>query len=310
MTASRTIVGALSGRELQFPNRNASPMPELMPSGVILDGEPVERFGAIDSSRGYPDVRSFRRKLGLLLPATNTSMEHELWSILRRNAHEPGLDGVGIHTANVTTPQPQLRSEADIVAYRRQFLGGLAAAIDQIQLAQPEYLIMGMSLEHVLRGLEQVRAPMSEVETYAGLPMTTCHDAIAAALDRLGARRIGLLTPFDRAGNENAKQLYLDLDVDVVATVGFSCANTLHIAHIPDWAKERAIVELLATPANRLDAVVQCGTNMSLIQVSERLEPQLGIPILGINAVVLWYALRENGFSCPLAGAGRLLREL
>jgi maleate isomerase len=51
----------------------------------------------------------------------------------------------------------------------------------------------------------------------------------------------------------------------VVASVGFSCANALHIAHVPDWAKERAIMELLATHTNRLDAVVQCGTNMSLI---------------------------------------------
>jgi maleate isomerase len=95
----------------------------------------------------------------------------------------------------------------------------------------------------------------------------------------------------------------------VVASVGFSCANALHIAHVPDWAKERAILELLATDANALDAVVQCGTNMSLIDVSERLEPVLGIPILGINATTFWYALRENGFEAPLEGSGMLLRR-
>ncbi len=49
---------------------------------------------------------------------------------------------------------------------------------------------------------------------------------------------------------------------------------------------------------------------MSLAQVSERLEPVIGIPILGINAVTFWYALRENGFDASLRGAGRLLREL
>jgi len=89
----------------------------------------------------------------------------------------------------------------------------------------------------------------------------------------------------------------------------FSCASALHIAHIPDWAKEKAILELLANDGNKLDAVVQCGTNMSLIDVSEKLEPVVGIPILGINAVTFWYALRENGFEGALVGAGRLLRE-
>ena len=88
-----------------------------------------------------------------------------------------------------------------------------------------------------------------------------------------------------------------------------ACANALHIAHIPDWAKEKAILELLANDENKLDAVVQCGTNMSLIDVSEKLEPVVGIPILGINAVTFWYALRENGFEGALVGAGRLLRE-
>ena len=47
---------------------------------------------------------------------------------------------------------------------------------------------------------------------------------------------------------------------------------------------------------------------MSMIQVSEKLEPVVGIPILGINAVTFWYALRETGISSPVFGAGRLLR--
>ncbi len=58
-----------------------------------------------------------------------------------------------------------------------------------------------------------------------------------------------------------------------------------------------------------LRAVVQCGTNMSLVQVSERLEPILGIPVIGINSALLWHALRQNGVNEPLLAAGRLLRE-
>jgi maleate isomerase len=88
-----------------------------------------------------------------------------------------------------------------------------------------------------------------------------------------------------------------------------ACAHALHIAHIPDWAKEKAIMELLATANNNLDAIVQCGTNMSLINVCEKLEPIIDIPILGVNAVIFWYALRENGFTGTLVGGGKLLRD-
>ncbi len=294
---------------MTIPDVNAPPMPNLAAPGVIHNGKKAEDFGEIDSSRGYPDVRSFRRKFGLLIPATNTSMEHELWSIIFRNQRPDGLQGVGLHTANVVTPKPRLKTEEDLKEYKNQFLGGLKAAVDQALLAEPQYLIMGMSLEHIIAGIKEIRAPMADIEAYAGLSCATWHDAIQAALTKFGARRIGILSPFDKKGNENATRMFEDLGFEVVSTVGFSCAHALHIAHVPNWAKEKAIVELLATADNGLDAVVQCGTNMSLIDVSEKLEPVLGIPILGINAVTFWYALRENGFESPLSGGGRLLRD-
>ena len=166
-----------------------------------------------------------------------------------------------------------------------------------------------MSLEHIIGGIKDIRTPMAEIAAYSGLTWATWHDAVQAALNKYGAKRIGVLTPFDKKGNVFATQMFEELGFEVVSTVGFSCAHALHIAHVPNWAKEKAILELLANDRNNLDAVVQCGTNMSLIDVSEKLEPILGIPILGINAVTFWYALRENGFAMSLVSSGRLLRE-
>ncbi len=78
-----------------------------------------------------------------------------------------------------------------------------ARAVDAASLAEPQYMILGMSLEHILRGIEAIRAPMVEIEAYSGLAWATWHEAIQA-LVKYGARRIGLLTPFDRTGNEFA----------------------------------------------------------------------------------------------------------
>jgi maleate isomerase len=302
------IVTSLFAGQAAF-SQVKTPMPSLAPPGAIHNGVVAANFGEIDSSRSYPDVRSFRMKFGLVIPATNTSMEHELWSLIFANQGPNGLRGVGLHTVNVITPRPKLETEADLLEYQKQFPGGLRSAVDTASLAQPEYMIMGMSLEHILSGIDQIRAPMKEVESQSALKWATWHDAAPAALKKFGARRIGLLTPFDKKGNESAKRLFEDLGFEVVTTFGFSCANAMHIAHIPDWAKERAILEYLATDNNKLDAVVQCGTNMSLLEVAEKLEPVIGIPILGINAVTFWHALRENGFTAPLVGGGRLLRE-
>ena len=305
----QTIAGSVSGRPVFLPDRDAPPMPQLADSGVVLDGRSLPAFEAIDPRVGHPDVLSARRKFGLLIPATNTSMEAELWNLLVRNADRPGLDGIGLHTANVLTPRPVLRNAADLEAYRAQFLGGLRAAAEQAELAQPHALIVGMSLEHIVDDLDVIRRTVAELDAHTGLTAFSWHDAAAAALGKFRARRIGLLTPFDAQGNRNAARVFTALGFEVVGTAGFACANALHIAHIPDAAKERLVVEHLARPEQRLDAVVQCGTNLSFSRVAERLEPQLGIPVLGINATLLWFALRETGIDVPLDGGGRLLRE-
>jgi len=199
--------------------------------------------------------------------------------------------------------------KAGLEAFKRDFLSGVQNAVGTASLAQPQYLIMGLSLEHIVVGLNSIRETMAELATYSPLSWATWHDAIAAAFERYKVKRIGILTPWEKVGNASGVRMFEDMGVEVVANVGLSCANIQHIAHIPNEAKEKAVLELLATKANKLDAVVQCGTNMSMTAVTEKLEPQLGIPILAINATILWYALRENGFSAPVQHAGRLLRE-
>ena len=256
----------------------------------------------------YPDARSFRQRFGLLIPATNTTMEHELWSIIFANQERDGLAGVGLHTSPVLTPRPDVSSAEGVEQYRLQFLGGVESAVKAALLAAPQYMIMGMSLEHIISGIGPIRATMSQIEQYCDLSWATWHDAVQAALDCYGAKRIGLLTPFEQAGNTSASRMFQDLGFEVVASFGFACGNTQHIAHIPDWAKEKAVMEMVSGNDN-LDAIVQCGTNMSMIDVTRKLEPMIDIPILGINQVVLWYALRECGFRGPLCGGGRLLRE-
>lgn len=303
------ITGALSGKQIKMPRVSQAPVPVIAASGMNFHGKPIPSFNALDSTRIYPNVRSHKRKFGLLLPATNTTMEHELWSLICRNNSDDKLNGVGIHTTNVLTPSPKLETAEDLINYQRQFLNGLSAAVNDSTLAQPEYLILGMSLEHIIYGLDAVRAPMTELEKTNSLSWSTWHEAAPAALNKFNAKRIGLISPFDALGNTNAVKLFEDLGFDVVASFGFSCAHAAHIAHIPDAAKEKVIFELLATPENKLDAIVQCGTNMSILNVIEKIESLIDIPVLGINPTLLWYALRETGISCSLEGGGKLLKN-
>lgn len=257
----------------------------------------------------YPHARHHRHRFGLLVPASNTTMEHDLWTLIVRNRRAGGLAGIGLHTTRIVTPRTSLRTDADRARYGEQILSGLADAAATALAAQPQSLILGMSLEHVVAGLVAVHAPVARLAESTGLRVAAWHDAASEALQRLGARRIGLLTPFDGPGTATAAQMFEELGFDVAARVGLACADARQIAHVPEWAKEGAVFELWDRGAQRLDAIVQCGTNMSVLEVAARLEPVLGIPVLGNNPVTFWYALRSAGVTAPVHHGGRLLRE-
>ena len=299
-------IGALSGQQLNIPHVNV----DVLTGGAVVNGVHDERFTPSPPPEfGFPDNRNYRRRFGLVIPATNTTMENELWSLILSNAEAAGLDGVGLRTTPVITPKPDISTAEGIAEFKAGFIDGLESAVQTALLARPQYMIMGLSLEHILLGLDSIRETMEKVQVRSGLSWATWHDAVKAALGKLVATRIAILTPFGAEGNASAIQMFNDMGIDVVASVGLTGTDLSHLAHIPDAAKERAITEILAIPSNEIHAVVQCGTGMSMLNIIDGLEARTGVPIVAINPTVLWYALRENGFSQPLLGAGRLLRE-
>jgi maleate isomerase len=58
-----------------------------------------------------------------------------------------------------------------------------------------------------------------------------------------------------------------------------------------------------------VDAIVQVGTNLSMVGIADQAEHWLGKPVVAINAATIWHTMRSAGFQDTWAGAGRLLRE-
>ncbi|MEX0688545.1 MAG: hypothetical protein WD072_07750 [Pirellulales bacterium] len=221
--AGKTITGALSGRPIFIPDVNAPPMPSIAPPGPFYNGEPTNLFDVAKLSDGHPDACCYRRRFGLIIPATNTTMESELWNILVKN-RDDGLDGIGLHISTVLT-KPAVADKAGLEAFKKEFLGGVKSAVGTALLARPQYLIMGLSLEHIVVGLDSIRETMAELATYSLLAWATWQDAIRAALQRYKVKRIGVLTPWEKHGNASGVRMFEDMGVEVVANFGFSCAN-------------------------------------------------------------------------------------
>jgi maleate isomerase len=58
-----------------------------------------------------------------------------------------------------------------------------------------------------------------------------------------------------------------------------------------------------------VDAIVQIGTNLSMVRLAAAAEMWLGKPVIAINTATYWHALRANGIEDRADGFGRLLAE-
>ena len=78
------------------------------------------------------------------------------------------------------------------------------------------------------------------------------------------------------------------------------------IAQIPE-SRCREVLRQLDGPD--VDAIIQVGTNLSMVRLAAEAEEWLGKPVIAINTATYWHALRANGITDRLQGFGRLLAE-
>jgi len=116
-----------------------------------------------------------------------------------------------------------------------------------------------------------------------------------------------VITPYQDIGDKNVVKFFSEIGCEVTRIVGLKCGSATDIAHVPAQWCEDVILNHLDGPD--VDAIVQCGTNLSMLEVADRLEGVIGKPIIPINAATLWFALRQCGIMEPLYGCSRLCRE-
>ena len=73
----------------------------------------------------------------------------------------------------------------------------------------------------------------------------------------------------------------------------------------PEVLRER-LIELDGTID--VDAIVQVGTNLTMVRLAAAAELWLGKPVIAINTATYWHALRQNKITTS-SGLGRLLEE-
>lgn len=231
-------------------------------------------------------------RIGLLVPSSNTTVEPEFYRALPAN--------VTLHTARLflteITPEAILKMVEDLEQQSR-----LLASADV------DVIVMGATAPSFLKGAGYDREVMARIEKATGKPATTTSTALLRALRFLDAKRIVLGSAYTDKVNAIAQGFLEANGLKVVAARGLGMVDNLAVGRLgPESAYDLARDAAHADA----DAVVLACTNWRSMDVIERLERELGKPVVSTTQVSVWDALRLVGYRGEVSGYGRLLRTL
>ena len=236
-----------------------------------------------------------RLKIGIVTPSTNTTLEPD--------SHALCPVGVTAHTARISIQNKQISGDAAYDDHVNAMRDGIGAAVAQLTTCAPQHLIMGVALEAFWGGLAGSEKLHQELEQSAGVPVSIGSLAMDSALKALGLNKISILTPHMPAGDEQVRNWFEEAGYSIEGFVGLKCESPRQIAEVPVEDIEAAVASL---DTSTTEAIVQVGTNLQFRHLACDNEYRLDKPVLALNSVMLWDALRRHGIKDRISGAGRL----
>jgi maleate isomerase len=200
----------------------------------------------------------------------------------------------------LTTRVPFVRSGVDDDL---GFADGVAEHSELLAHAEVDLIAVNCTAATMLAGPDVVNRRVRE---RTGIDSVTTIEGVMAALQRLGMRRVGLVTPYVAEVVE-AETEYLERHgLHVVRTAGTPCETPVEQGRIPSshWVE---VVRGL--PLDGIDGILLSCAGIQVASVIEDLEEITGLPVVTSNQALLWWALRTLGIDEPVPGHGRLLRS-
>ncbi|WP_270934839.1 maleate cis-trans isomerase family protein [Falsiroseomonas oryzae] len=217
-----------------------------------------------------------RGLLGVLTPQANTTVEPEFAALLP--------PGVAMLNARMTSAKPT------IVARLLDYLASLEAWADQFANAPVGAIAFACTGASYYAGVAEEEAAVRRISAARGVPFLTAGHAVRDAFHALGARRIGLVSPYPQDLTDAAVAYWTALGFEVVRVSGSEVKDGV-FHPIYAMSGEGAHQALLALDPQGLDAIAMLGTGMPTLLPIRRTPFHGGVPVLSCMLALAWRSL-------------------
>jgi maleate cis-trans isomerase len=238
-----------------------------------------------------------RRRIGVMIPSTNTTCEADFNLIAPRD--------VTIHgqrlwlTNDVNGDDAYARMNSDIETGARY-----------LATAKVDVIAYGCTTGSFYKGPGWDREMLALIEREAGVPAVATTPSVVEALRALGARRLSVATPYPDWNNQRLRAYLEAQGFEVLNVDGEPTAAKSGNQGINDQPPE-SVVEFAARACRpEADALLCSCTAWRAVEAVDALEQRTGKPVVTSNQATIWASLRALGLTQPIRGFGRLLERL
>lgn len=224
--------------------------------------------------------------LGLIVLSTDETLENEARAML-------GDRPVRLHHSRIFS-QDDVTPDA---------LAGMRARIAQSAALLPDTV---RAVGYACTSASVVIGPQEVAEQVrAGRPgvlVTNPMSAVIAALNALGARRIGLVTPYLAEVVAPMRAHLAQHGIDVAREVSFGEVDDRRVARIAEATTAAAARQV----AEGAEAIFLSCTNLQTLRIINILERDLNVPVISSNLALIWHLAHLGGVKTQGLGAGWL----
>jgi maleate isomerase len=257
--------------------RNLKPSDDM----ILIEHLPFETDGGIAS----------RARIGLVVLATDYTIEHEWRQIMTP------LKGVALY-------QSRLFNDSQITPETLRAMGPLIAPATDLILpgSKLDVVAYGCTSASMALGEEKVFEHIRSVRPDA--KCTTPITAAFAAFRAMGAKRIGILTPYRADVNRIVAAYVSSRGFEVPVFGSFNEENDGIVARITPASIKKGVMAIKAKA--QVDALFVSCTSVRLAEAAAGIESEIGLPITSSNHAMAWHTLRLGGVDDKLPQWGRL----
>jgi maleate cis-trans isomerase len=218
-------------------------------------------------------------KIGLMVPANNTTMEGEMLQWLPA--------GATCRTLRIPR-QPGLLTKATLPAYVDQAM----KLAEQFAEDSVDLVVYGCTAAGILAGPERDAEIAGSLTKITGTPCVTTANSMVVSLQEARARDIALVTPYSAEVNEQLKTLLARSSIAVRRMSSFEAPTVEELGRIDS---EQVAARARETMGNDCDALFIACSQLPTRSVVGPLEREFKRPVWSSIKATAWRACGELG---------------